>query len=81
MAREDNELFTKKINAGSRNYFFDVKKNKDGSRYLTITESKFQAEGEKPERFRILVYEDRLKEFVSGFKETLDFIKNEMFEI
>ena len=81
MGREENELFTKKVHAGSRIYFFDVKKNNEGTMYLTITENKFQAENEKPERFRILVYEDKLKDFVSGFKDTLDFIKREMFEV
>ncbi len=79
MGMDENEVFTKKVRAGSRMYFFDVKKNKEGTLYLTITENKFQGENEKPERFRILVYEDKLKDFAKGFKETLDFIKGEMF--
>ena len=81
MGMDDNDLFTKKVHAGSRIYFFDVKKNNEGTVYLTITENKFQGENEKPERFRILIYEDKLKDFVGGFKETLDYIKDKMFSV
>ena len=81
MAMEENELFTKKVHAGSRIYFFDVKENSEGTLYLTITENKFQAENEKPERFRILIYEDKLKDFVDGFRDALDYIKSQMFNL
>ena len=78
---EENELFTRKIHAGSRTYFFDVKQNQEGTLYLSITESKFQDGNEKPERFRILVYEDKLRDFVSGFKEAIGFIKEKMMDL
>lgn len=81
MIKTENELFTRKVYAGSRIYFFDVRRNNDKTLYLTITENKFGNENEKPEKFRILVYEDKLKDFISGFKDSIDFIKNEMFSL
>jgi len=32
-------VFSKMLRAGSKNYFFDVKKASNGSNYLTITDS------------------------------------------
>jgi hypothetical protein len=79
--RREEEVFSRKISAGSRNYFFDVKQNEEGTLYLTITESKFQPGVEKPERFRILVYEDKLGDFLSGLREAVDFIKDKILKI
>lgn len=79
--RREEEIFSRKVIAGSRNYFFDVKQNEEGTIYLTITEAKFQPGVEKPERFRILVYEDKLGDFLSGFREAVNFIKDRIMNI
>jgi hypothetical protein len=38
--------FSKVIRSGKRTYFFDVKENKSGKRYLTITESRQLSDAE-----------------------------------
>ena len=38
--------FSKVIRSGKRTYFFDVKENKSGKRYLTITESRQMSDAE-----------------------------------
>ncbi len=40
MTGEKKELFTERVLAGNRTYFFDVKEAKDGTKYLVISESK-----------------------------------------
>ncbi len=37
---EDKTLFTEKVLAGKRTYFFDLKENQQGSKILKITESR-----------------------------------------
>jgi hypothetical protein len=38
--REREEVFSKKVRAGKRTYFFDVKATRSNDYYVTITESK-----------------------------------------
>ena len=37
---DNEEVFSKKVRAGKRTYFFDVKATKGDDYYITITESK-----------------------------------------
>ena len=41
-----NEIFSKRIRAGRRTYFFDVKQTKDGSKYVVLTESQKNEQGQ-----------------------------------
>ena len=38
--KDKNEIYSQKIKAGKRTYFFDVKSTRSKDYYLTITESK-----------------------------------------
>ena len=38
--RDKNEVYSKRVKAGKRTYFFDVKATRSNDYYLTITESK-----------------------------------------
>ncbi len=38
--KEREEVFSKKVRAGKRTYFFDVKATRSNDYYITITESK-----------------------------------------
>ncbi len=66
---ERERLFSKRLNAGKRTYFFDVKKGRDGSAYVVITE---QTEDRKS---RLMVFEDRAGEFMAVLKEVVDKMK------
>lgn len=70
-----NELFTERVSAGSRTYFFNVKQTKDGTRYLVITESNNQPS--KIGSQRIMVFEENLPAFITGLKKALEFIDTE----
>lgn len=62
------ELFTRMVKAGQRTYFVNVKEAVNGNKYVTITESK-RIEKDKFERFRIMVFQDKIKDFVEALCE------------
>ncbi|MFN4013346.1 MAG: DUF3276 family protein [Aquificaceae bacterium] len=66
-----NSLYSKKLVAGKRIYFFDVKRGRDGSAYLVITEQT------EDKRNRLMVFEERIEEFLSAIKEAVDKMKKE----
>jgi hypothetical protein len=60
---------SKVVKAGSKTYFFDVKKTKEGKPYLVITESRFQGEGKTRQRVRLTVFPEQANEFVQALTE------------
>ncbi len=66
---ERQKLYSKTLRAGKRTYYFDVKKGRDDSTYLVITEQK------DDKRNRLMVFEDRAEEFVSLLREAVDKMK------
>jgi hypothetical protein len=71
-SEEKKELFTEKVVADSRTYFFDVKETKDGTKYLVISESR-QA-GSSYDHSRVMIFEEHLEAFAEGFQKTLQFL-------
>jgi hypothetical protein len=69
---ERKELFTEKVTAGSRTYFFDVKESKDGTKYLVISESQQPSSGR--EHHRVMVFEENLEVFNEGFQKAVQFL-------
>lgn len=51
------------LKAGSKTYFFDIKKTKDEKPFLVITESRFKGEGKDRERSTVVVFPDNAEEF------------------
>lgn len=49
---------SRKVRAGSRTYFFDLKQTRTGDKYVVITESRISGEGEEYERQRITIFKD-----------------------
>jgi len=62
MSDERKELFSEKVVAGSRTYFFDVKESKDGTRYLVISE--LRQAGTDNKRHRVMIFEENAAAFV-----------------
>jgi len=71
---EKGEIFSEKVQAGSRTYFFDVRLSSDGTKYLTISESRNKGT-EKFEHDRIMIFDEHLESFQTALNKTLDFIK------
>jgi hypothetical protein len=72
-------VFSKRIKAGKRVYFFDVKSTRGNDLYLTITESK-RRPGETDDRpifekHKLFVYREDFDKFSDGFHEALEYIR------
>jgi hypothetical protein len=55
-----DEIYSEKVKAGKRTYFFDVKSTRSNDYYLTITESKkrFKEDGFTYEKHKIFLYKE-----------------------
>jgi hypothetical protein len=74
--KEREEVFSKKVRAGKRTYFFDVKATRSGDYYLTLTESKKRLEDGVFVKHKIFLYKEDFEKFAEGLNETVDYIKN-----
>lgn len=75
---EREEIYSRKIRAGKRTYFIDVKATRRNDFYITITESKkrFYRDGKYFfEKHKIFLYKEDFEKFVDGLTEMVDFIK------
>ena len=72
------ELFSERVSAGNRTYFFDVKESVDGAKYLVINESK--KVGETHEHNRVMVFEEDILAFNNGLKKAVKFISEKSTE-
>lgn len=80
MEREQEEIFSKRVRAGKRTYFFDVKTTRANDYYLTITESKrkYKEDGFTYEKHKIFLYKEDFNKFLSALTESVDHIKTEL---
>ncbi len=78
--RENGEIFSKRVKAGKRTYFFDVKSTRSDDYYLTITESKRKPKGDgfTFEKHKIFLYKEDFSKFVSALQETVEHVKEEL---
>jgi len=80
--KENNEIYSQKVKAGKRTYFFDVKATRANDYYLTITESrrksKVDGEGYFYEKSKIFLYKEDLNRFVEAFNGIAEHIKKEL---
>lgn len=78
--RED--IFSEKVKAGKRTYFFDVKSTRSNDYYLTITESKKRFnkdnEGFTYEKHKIFLYKEDFNKFLEALNNTVNHVKNEL---
>jgi hypothetical protein len=75
MRAERKELFSEKVSAGSRTYFFNVKGSADGKKYLVINESRRDVGRKSYEHRRVMVFEEHVLAFHKGLKKALEFMK------
>ena len=74
---EQEEIYSNKVRAGKRTYFFDVRATKANEYYLTITESKkiFDDEGNHSfKKHKIFLYKEDFEKFKDAFIDTIQFI-------
>lgn len=75
--RYRDEVFSKRVPAGKRTYFFDVKTTRSGEDFfITITESKRLDEG-RYEKHKIFLYKEDFGKFVSAVHDVMRFVRGE----
>ena len=74
------EIFSERVRAGKRTYFFDVKATRSNDYYLTITESKrrYQDDGYTYEKHKIFLYKEDFNKFMKALNTTVDHVKEEL---
>ena len=75
------ELYSVRVRAGKRTYFFDVKETRGKDLYMTITESKrnFDNDGHVHyQKHKIFLYREDFEKFEDGFIDATDKIKELM---
>lgn len=81
--RDMEEIFSKKVRAGRRTYFFDVRQTRAEDYYLTITESKrdFNEDGTPfYKKHKIYLYKEDFADFKEALSEVSDYIIKEKGE-
>jgi Protein of unknown function (DUF3276) len=74
--KDREEVYSKKVRAGKRTYFFDVKSTRSNDYYLTITESKKRLEDGVFIKHKIFLYKEDFEKFAEGLSEVVSYIKN-----
>ncbi|WP_243517785.1 MULTISPECIES: DUF3276 family protein [unclassified Candidatus Cardinium] len=77
LQRGSDEVYSKRVNAGKRVYFFDIKSTKGKDYYLTITESKkrTEADGMSYQKHKIFLYKEDVNKFIRALNEVVDHLK------
>lgn len=77
---EKQEIFSERVRAGKRTYFFDVKATRSNDYYLTITESKrkYKDDGYTYEKHKIFLYKEDFDKFACALTNTVNHVKNEL---
>lgn len=77
---EREEIYSERVRAGKRTYFFDVKATRSNDYYLTITESKrrYKEDGFVYEKHKIFLYKEDFNKFVTALNDTVNHIKEEL---
>tara|TARA_B100000902_G_C26576694_1_gene559133 strand:+ start:49 stop:420 length:372 start_codon:yes stop_codon:yes gene_type:complete len=81
--KDFQEIFSKKIRAGRRTYFFDVRATKAEDYYMTITESIKDISHEGIPSFRkhkIYLYKEDFNDFKNAFEAVSNYIISEKGE-
>jgi hypothetical protein len=76
-SRGRDEVYSKRVPAGKRTYFFDVKATRSGEDFfVTITESKRVDEG-RYEKHKIFLYKEDFGKFVTAMHEVIRHIRDD----
>jgi len=79
--KEQKEIFSERVRAGKRTYFFDVKATRSNDYYLTITESKrrYKDDGSFTyEKHKLFLYKEDFNKFVAALNQSVDYVKEEL---
>ena len=68
------EVYSGRLSAGTRTYFFNVKENRHGDLFLNLVESKKHGEIGF-ERHQVVIFEEEMEAFTAEFEKAVSFMK------
>lgn len=75
---ERPDLYSNRVRAGKRTYFFDVKSTRNSGYYITITESKKKTNNDGSssfEKHKIFLYREDFKKFAAALNLAIEKVK------
>ncbi len=76
---QQEEIFTKRVRAGKRTYFFDVKATRNNDYYITITESKrSRFDDGSFVKTKLHLYKEDFNKFSDALNETVGHVKSNL---
>ena len=78
---DQEEIYSQRVKAGKRTYFFDVKATRGQDYYLTITESKRRLRDDDTfsyEKHKIFLYKEDFLKFVDALQDAVDYVREEL---
>ncbi len=78
--RDKEKIYSKRVRAGKRTYFFDVKATRGNDYYLILTESRRHPQGDSftYEKQKMFLYKEDFAKFMEALQETIDHVKTEL---
>jgi hypothetical protein len=70
------EVYSGRLSAGTRTYFFNVKENRHGDLFLNLVESKKHGEIGF-ERHQVVIFEEEMEAFTAEFEKAVSFMKKQ----
>lgn len=75
---KSENIYSQRVRAGKRTYFFDVKTTRStNDHYIIITESRRMGE-DKYEKHKIFLYKEDFKKFLDALSETVEHVEKEL---
>ena len=74
-------LFSKRLRAGTRQYYIDAKTDSKGAKYIVLSETKAQPSEGKSERHRIFIYEEDFAKVLHGLHELMQALSTAPLEL
>lgn len=79
-SKDRTEIYSERVRAGKRTYFFDVKSTRSNDYYLTITESRrrYKDDGFYYEKHKVFLYKEDFNKFLDALNNTVNHVKEEL---
>ncbi len=74
----NDPVFSRKIDAGKRTYFIDVRKTRGDDYYITLTESIRKLNSDRTERHKLFLYREDFNRFLESLEDCINHVKNNL---
>lgn len=76
--RRREEVYSERVRAGKRTYFFDIRETRGSDFYITITESKRRFDDGGYDKHKIFLYKEDFNKFEQALGRAINHVKEEL---